>query len=271
MKIIEQFVSSKTGDLSTCEDGILVTPNFICVVDGVSSKSPLRWQENKTGGQMARDVAFEVIKNFDENIDAQSAIIQINKEIAKHYKNNPQRFLKNSYDRIEGVIILFSRAKQQVWSYGDCQALVNGKFYSFEMKVDKINSEMRSLYNKLLLASGMETLESLQENDLGRQIILPTLTIQSVLANQNHELGYPVLNGINFNENLLKIIPVAKGSEVVLASDGYPELKGTLEESEKHLAKVLKDDKLLINDYKATKALGKNASFDDRSYIRFVT
>ena len=61
-------------------------------------------------------------------------------------------------------------------------------------------------------------------------------------------------------------------SEVVLASDGYPKLFGTLEESEHYLQKVLAEDPLCISLNKQTKGLmvGNN-SYDDRTFVRFVS
>jgi glycerophosphoryl diester phosphodiesterase len=58
--------------------------------------------------------------------------------------------------------------------------------------------------------------------------------------------------------------------EIVLASDGYPFLCKTLEESEQRLAQQKSEDPLNIGAFKATKAFTKeNNSFDDRAYIRF--
>lgn len=58
-------------------------------------------------------------------------------------------------------------------------------------------------------------------------------------------------------------------NELVLASDGYPFLKPTLDESEAMLASQLGNDPLCMNTFKATKGLmAGNKSFDDRSYLR---
>ena len=55
-----------------------------------------------------------------------------------------------------------------------------------------------------------------------------------------------------------------------MASDGYPKLANTLEETETLLDYQRKTDPLNIGTFKATKAFVEgNNSFDDRSYIRF--
>ena len=57
---------------------------------------------------------------------------------------------------------------------------------------------------------------------------------------------------------------------VILASDGYPFLGDSLQESEEALKKQLEDDPLCINSFKATKGLMRgNKSFDDRCYVKF--
>lgn len=57
----------------------------------------------------------------------------------------------------------------------------------------------------------------------------------------------------------------------MLASDGYPILKATLQESEESLARHLADDPQNIKEYVATKGLVEgNLSFDDRAYVRLT-
>ena len=61
------------------------------------------------------------------------------------------------------------------------------------------------------------------------------------------------------------------GLEIVLASDGYPELFATLAQSEAHLQTVNAKDPLCFRENKGTKGIApQNDSFDDRAYIRFV-
>ena len=60
------------------------------------------------------------------------------------------------------------------------------------------------------------------------------------------------------------------GDEIVLASDGYPYLKESLEESERLLKAELTNNPLCDREYRSTKGKAEdNISFDDRTYIRF--
>ena len=83
------------------------------------------------------------------------------------------------------------------------------------------------------------------------------------------EYGYSVFS----NQGSVKTISVTDvppGSEIVFASDGYPELFGTLAESEDRLNELIRLDPLCYKIYKSTKGLMSQCThFDDRSYIRF--
>jgi len=67
----------------------------------------------------------------------------------------------------------------------------------------------------------------------------------------------------------IKIADTVK--QIVISSDGYPFLKPTLQESEKMLATLIKEDPLLYKKFKSTKGIVKtNYSYDDRTYVRFI-
>ena len=81
---------------------------------------------------------------------------------------------------------------------------------------------------------------------------------------------FAILDGFHVPDAGIRIEPLpADSATVVLASDGYPCLKGSLEASEQALQGILQDDPLLFRSYKSTKGLQEgNISFDDRAYIR---
>lgn len=112
--------------------------------------------------------------------------------------------------------------------------------------------------------------EDLNDNDFGREAIMPYMKKQSLFANTDNVFGYPVIDGSGINSSMIRIYSVNEGDEVVLASDGYPVLYPTLRESERELERILESDPLAINENIQTKMMVKgNNSFDDRSYLRF--
>ena len=49
IKIIESFIKGKKDNADLCEDGLVITTNYIAVIDGVTSKGKILW-DNKTSG-----------------------------------------------------------------------------------------------------------------------------------------------------------------------------------------------------------------------------
>jgi len=84
------------------------------------------------------------------------------------------------------------------------------------------------------------------------------------------DLGFGAIDGQDVPQRFIEIIPVKPGEEVVLATDGYPQLLPTLRETEEALAQDLLRDPLRIGQHKATKAVAPGqTSFDDRAFLRF--
>lgn len=64
---------------------------------------------------------------------------------------------------------------------------------------------------------------------------------------------------------------IALGDDIVLASDGYPFLEPTLDQSERALAELKASDPHLISRFPTTKGFEPGLdSFDDRAYLRFT-
>ena len=88
---------------------------------------------------------------------------------------------------------------------------------------------------------------------------------------KQQNISYSVIDGFHIPEQYVRIITLDfQPWEIILASDGYPYLCPTLQESEEKLDWQRQNDPLNIGKFKATKAFTKgNNSFDDRVYIRF--
>jgi hypothetical protein len=84
------------------------------------------------------------------------------------------------------------------------------------------------------------------------------------------QYGFSIIDGFDVSEEGIRIHPLSANIQtIVLASDGYPFLKETLEASETALQEILLDDPLLFRTYKSTKGMTQgNVSFDDRAYVK---
>lgn len=271
VKIIESFIKGKKNNKELCEDGLVITENYISIIDGVTSKGNTLWQ-NMTSGVYVKKLLINAINNMSPNLNAEDSILYLNTLIKEEYeKSNMYEYVKeHPEERLQANLIVFNISKNEIWMWGDCQALINKKLYHKEKKIDKILSEARSLFVDLELKNG-KTVEDIIKNDTGRKYILPLLKQSIVYNNTIGEYGCNVLDGFEIMPKSVVKIKVKENDEIVLASDGYPVLKNSLKESEEKLLEILEKDPLLINIYKSTKGLQQgNISYDDRTYIKFV-
>jgi hypothetical protein len=271
MKIIESFIVAKSQNINECEDAIFYNENFACVIDGATSKGSNLWG-GKTSGQKAAELIKEEIKGFPNDINPTSAINQINKRIMQYYisKGQLETVTRSPKERLTASMVLYSVSRNEIWQIGDCIFMIDGVLHLNNKKIDEILSEVMGLVLELSLIEGM-SMEQISTEDLGRNFILPLLQKQSFLQNHpNSRYAYTVIDGFDVDINKVVIKPVPKGTkQIILASDGYPELKPTLEESEQALQNIIKQDPLCMNRFKSTKGLKPgNQSFDDRAYLR---
>ncbi|MCD8237417.1 MAG: hypothetical protein LUD00_12435 [Prevotellaceae bacterium] len=272
MQIIEQFLQGKKNNPLLCENEIVVTGSFVAVIDGSTSKGTERYTEKTTGRTAADIVASALRTRVSADSDMASAVACISDAIRSCYLQlgvlpMVERCPEN---RITASAVIYSRHRQEVWMIGDCKCLLDGVAYTNPKRIDEVLAEVRALYHRLV-AEASDT-SSLSSVDYGREYILPLLRKQCRLQNApvENEYAYGVFDGIGSPLPFCKLIPVHDVSELVLASDGYPELFPTLAKSEAFLTDVLETDPMMISRFKSTKGLMQDqCSFDDRAYIRF--
>jgi glycerophosphoryl diester phosphodiesterase len=166
-------------------------------------------------------------------------------------------------ERLTASAIIFSRVRREIWMIGDCQCMVGGEYYDNPKPYEQELARRRAD----IILSSQEPKEQYLINDTARQHIIPYM-LESM---KQQNISYSVIDGFNIPEQYVRIVTLDfQPWEIVLASDGYPFLCPTLQESEKKLDWQRQNDPLNIGEFKATKAFTKgNNSFDDRSYIRF--
>ena len=267
MELIEQFICGKKGSLAECEDGIVITDFLLAVIDGATSKSDKRFM-GKTGGAFAKDIlSRELLQPGVENFSAEELFSVLSLAIKAQSEALYPNLSYEEYPRAS--VILYNRHYHEVWGYGDCQCMINGEVHTHEKAIDTLNSELRAFYLECELLNG-NTIGSLLQKDVAREHNFEHMKRQFEFENRRSPFGYPVLNGFPIDPELIARYVVSERDEVVLSSDGYPELKGTLADSENKLKEVLEKDPLCFRMYKTTKGLVEgNISFDDRSYLRF--
>lgn len=289
MKIIESSIIGKKSP-EACEDGMVVTDDFIAVIDGSTSKTPKHLNPDMKNGRYAMMLISEYIR---EELKADASADEFCQGVTAYIYNKvyeklgvEERLKEHPEERLTASAILYSRTRNEVWMVGDCQAIIAGKLYEngkpYEEKIARKRVE--------LIEQGLSPAEA-------RKQIEPLL-IKAMLSGQNQT--YTVIDGFPIYREGVKVVSVSdsssvqdsvpasdsvpcsdsvsasgtipsSSSEIVLASDGYPFLKPTLAASEAALAEQIANDPQNIHSFIATKGIVEgNKSFDDRTYIRFV-
>ena len=288
MKIIESSIIGKKSP-EACEDGMVVTADFIAVIDGSTSKTPKHLNPDMKNGRYAMMLISEYIR---EELKADASVDDFCQGVTAYIYNKvyeklgvEERLKEHPEERLTASAILYSRTRNEVWMVGDCQAIIDGKLYEngkpYEQEIARKRVE--------LIEQGLSPAEA-------RKQIEPLL-IKAMLSGQNQT--YTVIDGFPIYREGVKVVSVSdscsvqdpvpasdsvpcsgsvsasgtisvSSSEIVLASDGYPFLKPTLAASEAALAEQIANDPQNIHSFIATKGIVEgNKSFDDRTYIRF--
>lgn len=269
MTIIEQAVIGKR-DQETCEDGIITTDNFVAVVDGSTSKTPLRVNPAMTNGRYCMETVCQHIATLPAATTVEEFCDSVTYKIMCIYTRNGldiERLRLHPEERMTASAVIYINALRQLWLIGDCQCLIDGVLYDNSKPKEAVLAARRAAYLIDAISKRNITAEYVMSGyDPGRELILNDL-IESCKG-QNRD--FSVIDGFPIPIRHVKVINVPKyAKELVLASDGYPTLRPTLQESEEALRTILSKDPLCINIFKATKGLVKgNSSFDDRSYVR---
>jgi len=246
----------------------------VVVIDGVTSKTQRRW-DGKTGGRIAAEIIKEAFDHIPFDATARQTVDILTAAIHALYKQYEVTDVvqDDAVQRAVACFVALSIERKEVWFVGDCQCMLNQECIQYTKEIDDITANARSLFLEAEIAKG-KTIEELREHDTGREFILPLLERQMTFQN-NPAAGqywFPVIDGFDVPDegiHVLSLTPDVK--TIVLASDGFPYLKGSLEASEQALQGVFQDDPLLFRKYKSTKGLQQgNLSFDDRAYVKIA-
>ena len=204
------------------------------------------------------------IRKAPKNISCNDFCVGITKKIRKHYQQSQIEWLTvHPEERLTASAIVFSRVRREIWMIGDCQCIIGDTFYDNPKPYEQELAEKRAA----IIKSSPKPWDHFLENDTARAAIIPRML--ETMQEQNK--SYSVIDGFPIAKQHIRVLTLDfQPWEIVMASDGYPFLCKTLEESEQRLAQQKHDDPLNIGAFKATKAFAKgNNSFDDRAFIRF--
>lgn len=275
MKIIEQALIPKSPKRKS-EDGIVITDDFIAVIDGSTSKSSRQLSLFRSNGRYCMQLVAKYIRRMPKTTTCTQFCRGVSAYIRKHYsRRDLPRLTEHPEDRICASVVVFSRLQREIWMIGDCQCMImdvkraigEGQYFDNPKPAEAELAKMRAEEVCRQLEEG-KAVEELLRNDTARPVIIPRM----LETMQQQNITYSVVDGFPIPQQHVRIITLDfQPWEIVLASDGYPFLCPTLEESEEALKHQRDNDPLNIGPhFQATKAFHSgNNSFDDRAYIRF--
>ena len=176
MKIIESSIIGKKSQ-EACEDGMVITDDFIAVIDGSTSKTPKHLNPDMKNGRYAMMLISEYIR---EELKADASVDDFCQGVTAYIYNKvyeklgvAERLKEHPEERLTASAILYSRIRNEVWMVGDCQAIIAGKLYEngkpYEQEIARKRVE--------LIEQGLSPAEA-------RKQIEPLL-IEAMLSGQN--------------------------------------------------------------------------------------
>lgn len=266
--IKEQHLMGKR-DLETCEDGIVATDDFVAVIDGSTSKARQQLSTEMRNGKFAMLLLKETITKLPQNVTKDQFCAIATDVIASVYEQHnisKNRLVEHPEERLTASICIFSLFRKEIWMIGDCQCLCNGRYYDNPKPHEAPVANRRSKLIHEMISGGIYTVKQLLAHDYARDAV-----VADIIESCHHQnIDFSVIDGFPVALDKVVTIHADTSSDIVLASDGYPFLFPTLNESEKALTQQLSNDPLCYQTFLATKGkIDGNVSFDDRAYIRF--
>lgn len=285
MHIIEQFSASAKGDKT--EDLIVETPHFFGVFDGVGGVKPGWQHEGRTMGQWAAHLAGEALKE----LPAEAGIADYAARAVARVAAAKQVMGLDALDRLaSGALILPRRRRLEVWVIGDSHfgyRLKDGSWKSCPQ--NKLYDALVLGYRQVVIRQELAERGPPQSKEERAAIVAPAAAcVREALAKQmlwaNHpdpdeKLGFGVIFGapIPAHHQLRYALP-EDVAEIVLCSDGLPEVVPTAAEGRAAIRSLREADPFLTGNnalgftgYKGgfVQADGSIADwYDDVSYLR---
>ncbi len=269
--VVESLVRGKWDDPVRCEDVAVLDGPFVAVFDGATDKSGVRY-DGRSPGRFAADIGAAALAALPPEAGARAAIDHVATALAEAVAAVAPGTGRPDMPPCFAMVV-YSRHRHEIWRVGDCPFGIDDRADEPTSPIDRATIAARAAYLHSLIAQGA-TVESLVADDPSRPLLAPMFRAQCALVNRTDDnpYAYGAIDGSPVPDRFVEVVPVPAGARsVVLASDGYPELLGTLAQTEQALARLLAADPLCIRLRPNTKGIGPGQiSFDDRAYVRLA-
>ena len=168
------------------------------------------------------------------------------------------------------TVALVHGLSRTVVRIGDPWIRINDRVMPGRSEAETAVARARALLAHRALAAGM-SVEELRRDDVARTGVMDLLKASDELRNHPTDpWAHAAIDGSAIPGRLIETWSLPEGvTEMVIASDGYPQIGPDLSGTESLLSRRLDRDPLMIEDPPATKPSPRpGASFDDRTFVK---
>ena len=257
-QVVEASSIAKSGRPEFNEDALVLSDSVVAVFDGETDKSGSSLRPS--AGRLAARTLAEAGREISDTDTPAVATKRLHEALTD---------LDSAYFELVAVGAFLHLRTRRIVRVGDVAVGINARPQLPSKQIDVIAAKARAALLESRLRAG-HNLDDLRATDPGREMILPLLRAARQWRNvAGSTYGFAAIDGCGTPDSLIEVFDAPRGSEVILATDGYPAAGRTLEQSEAALAVTVRSDPLRIADPPGTKAVQPgHFSFDDRTYVR---
>lgn len=262
---VESLCVTPKGASEKNEDRLVLTENFVAVIDGATSSHPIR---GRSGGLVAAEAVAEAIAALPADSSARALVDAATAVLAARLG----AWSGAMGARPSASVVVWSAARNEIWRVGDCHFRIDGQAFSGEKRVDRLAYAFRRAVVRGRLALGATTLEGERSVAVLKQPFMDLVEVQHAFANLDSDdpLAYGIIDGSPVPDRFIETRAAAGATEIVLCSDGFPQPYATLDEGLAELARLKIEDPLLIAASWGSRPFPPDADyFDDTTYVRF--
>jgi hypothetical protein len=262
--VVESICETAKSSPDKNEDRLIIEDDFVAVVDGSTSSSPIR---GVAGGIVAAQSVADVVKNLSPRSTAAQFVTAATAELARRVGSWPDPTLSGP----SASVVVWSRSRDEIWRVGDCHFRLDGAEYPGEKEIDRIAYAFRCAVVRARLALGLTSIEAERDVPTMKQPFLPLVEIQHAFRNADIDdpLAYGAIDGRPVPGRFIEIHSTTGVARIVLCSDGFNRPFTTLDEGLADLERIRRDDPLMVTSGFGSRpfpAAGK--FFDDTTYVR---
>lgn len=255
--MLESFTTGR--DPGRNLDRLVVTEGFVAVLDGATPKGAHVREATAATVAMMDDLA-SAIRAMAPGADVATVLETLTAAARPHrHPHAPSAAGAVYSDHLRAVVVV-----SDVW------VAVDDAPTFFGHELERALATVRVAFTRRELARG-RTVAELRREDPGRAAVVDLLEAERELRNVDApgDCFFAAIDGEPIPPRLVTVVPVPLGARrLVLASDGYPVLRPTLDQTEAELARVVTEDPLMITLAPGTKAVGPGRSaYDDRTFV----